>query len=147
MNKKEKIIIAIVFVLVGVISFGVTYIIRSKQIDEEFANAFQSNENLPEITSYTIYLDDNEYYNIAQLIGVVEEPVTLDMKVTYSDGTTIDRQGYVSFNTDNTVYEAYMKDGDYIQIVLPDKDLDIPSFNEFLDETGVTDKVYKQEEK
>ena len=142
-NNKFWLVCIGVVVLVGLITFGITYAIRSKQIDEEFRQAFDGSivEEVDnhQIVGYTITYNDKEYKDAVLLIGEIKEPVTLKIRIQYQNGDIVDKEAYVSFNPDKSITTPDLKDGDYVQIILPSLEAEIPTFKEFLDEAGVVE--------
>jgi hypothetical protein len=136
-DKKFWICTIVGLVFVGIITFVITYIIRGKQIDKEFQEAFSSEEvaeiDEQAIKSYIIYYNDKEYSDVTLLIGVITEPETLKIRLTYANDDVVDKEAYISFNSDIEDLIPHIKDGDYVQIIMPSLDADIPSYSEFLD--------------
>ena len=124
-DKKFLIIASICVLLVGAISFGITYYIRNKQMDDEFRRAFEGYDmerkemEATTIFSYIIKLDGKEYSNVQDLVGVVTEPKTFEIHIIYTNELEADKSGYITF--DNIV-NPEIKDGDNVHIVLPQED-------------------------
>lgn len=146
-NKSFWIVTITALVLVGVMTFGIAYAIRSKQIDAEFDKAFQKQQESaddPAIQGYTLTYDNKTYSNVAELIGVVKEPITVDIHVVYPD-TEADKQAYITFNNDKTITYPLIVDGNPVHIVLPSLEADVPSYKEFIDSVSQPDSAYTSE--
>ena len=125
MSNKRSYLIGIFVILVGILVFCLTYVIKSASIDDEVKSNSFSNEDVVDYDNSIIKdikptIDGVKYDSIQQLIGVVNEPIVCEVEVTY---TTTDEpstfEAYISFNSDETVKEATYTSGDYFQIILP----------------------------
>lgn len=125
MSNKRSYLIGVFIILVGILVFCLTYVIKSASIDDEVKSNSFSNEDVVDYDNSIIKdikptVDGVKYDSIQELIGVVNEPVVCEVEVTY---TTTDEpatfEAYISFNSDETVKEATYTSGDYFQIILP----------------------------
>ena len=103
-DKKFLIKASIAVILVGLISFGITYYVRSQQMEKEFQEASKwadmerEKDEAETITSYKIKYKDEEYTNLTQLVGVVTEPDDCKVVVRYGDNTETEKLGYFTFD-------------------------------------------------
>ena len=102
----------------------IVYNLRSSQIDTEVSNMGVSQEDvdkLDEVTvkGITVKIDDKEYKDIQEFIGVITKPETGDCTVTYFDDKEEEKKCYVVFNTDTEVKEATYENNDVVKIILP----------------------------
>ena len=125
MSNKRSYLIGIFVILVGILVFCLTYVIKSASIDDEVKSNSFSDKDVVDYDNSIIKdikptVDGVKYDSIQELIGVVNEPVVCEVEVTY---TTTDEpatfEAYISFNSDETVKEATYTSGDYFQIILP----------------------------
>ena len=145
-DKKFLIKASIAIILVGLISFGITYYVRSQQMEKEFQEASKwadmerEKDEAETITSYKIKYKDEEYTNLTQLVGVVTEPDDCKVVVRYGDNTETEKLGYFTFDE---ITMPEIKDGDTFHIVLPMTYKDAITFDEFQQE--VEDAKKEQE--
>ena len=125
MSNKRSYLIGIFIILVGILVFCLTYVIKSASIDDEVKSNSFSDKDVVDYDNSIIKdikptIDGVKYDSIQELIGVVNEPIICEVEVTY---TTTDEpstfEAYISFNSDETVKEATYTSGDYFQIILP----------------------------
>ena len=146
-DKTFFIAVALFILCVGAVTFIVTFILRNNQMDKEISQAFSHTEldefDEHQIVNYIIYYEDKEYHNTTELIGVITEPVTLKIRLYYANEDIVDKEAYVTFNPDKEDTVPKIKDGDYVQIILP-YDTDVPTYKEFLEEVGVIEATTEE---
>ena len=88
--------------------------VEKESMTEDYLNELDTNM----VDTLIPIVDGKEYSNIQELVGVVTEPCTCVVKVTYKNSDVeTEANAYISFTTEGT--EATFTSGDYFHIILP----------------------------
>lgn len=120
MGSNKRVVIGLI--LLGLVSFVITFCIRSWQIDNEVKNltgAVQIETEEPSIDISALKVGyDGKTYTLDEFVELDEIPVVVDILIMQADGTLDNKQAYVSFADDSTDSIQYI-DGVYGRLILP----------------------------
>lgn len=122
---RKNIRVAIALVVLGALTFLVTYGIRSWQIDryvEQLTGAVDSRdeeEDSFDITALKIGYD-GKTYTLTEFVELDEIPVVIDVLIMQDNGELASKSAYVSYSTEDTDDIQYI-DGPYGRLILPSK--------------------------
>lgn len=126
-EKKDRFwpITIISLLILGAITFGVTFGIRTWQLnryEEELFNAVDSSEE----DSDTIDISaikvgyEGQTYTLDEFVELDEIPVIVDILIMDADGELSNKQAYVSCSVDNSDMIQYI-DGVYGRLIIPSR--------------------------
>lgn len=115
---------AIFLVVVGVLTWAVTYGIRTWQINQEMENLgnavmTQPSEEPIDIKALKVGYE-GKTYTLDEFVELDEIPIVVDILIMEDDGTMSSRQAYVSCGVDGSDEIQYV-DGVYGRLILPMK--------------------------
>lgn len=122
MKNRNKVLLVLLFVVLLVVIWVVTFTIRSAQIDKA-VEGLSSYENLQEseeaisIDSISVVID-NEKLSLDDFVNLETIPTIVDVEVTYKDGSILTKQAYVSYD-DNISDIKYEEDSAYGRLIVP----------------------------
>lgn len=110
--------------VLGALVFAVTFVVRSRQLDNYVDNLHGAvDDTEPEeefdITALKVGYD-GKTYTLDEFVALDEIPVVVDVLIMQSDGTMDNKPAYVSFAVDDEDSIKYV-DGAYGRLILPEK--------------------------
>lgn len=116
----------VVFALICVGIWFVTYTIRGRQLDDyvnsiEYVNNEETESASVTVKLVTVTIDDVDY-TLDALKDKEDLPTVVDVTVAYTDDSTVSKPAYISYVDSTSVSEVSYQDNEYGRILIPQEE-------------------------
>lgn len=116
----------VVFALICVGIWFVTYTIRGRQLDDyvnsiEYVNNEETESASATVKLVTVTIDGVDY-TLDTLKDKEDLPTVVDVTVTYTDDSTVSKPAYISYVDSTSVSEVSYQDNEYGRILIPQEE-------------------------